>query len=62
MNKTFRAVAGAFHKGMFPKLRGISLTPEPEACALYTVQDMLMKDHNTLIPVRLPPLGNATIN
>jgi hypothetical protein len=25
--------------------------PEPEACALFTVQDMVCKDHRVLIPV-----------
>lgn len=47
---------GAFNKRTFKTLRDISLTSEPEACALYTVQDMLMKDYNSLIPVRLPLL------
>lgn len=38
---------------MFPTLRDIFFTSEPEACALYTVQDMLMKDRNSLIPVSI---------
>jgi hypothetical protein len=50
MNKTYRAVIGAFPKAIFPTLRDISFTSEPEAWALYTVQDMLKNDHNTLIP------------
>ncbi|KAF4625147.1 hypothetical protein G7Y89_g13022 [Cudoniella acicularis] len=49
-NKTFRAINGALSKNMFPTLRDIFSTSEPEACALYTVQDMLQKDHNSLIP------------
>jgi|HubBroStandDraft_4_1064222.scaffolds.fasta_scaffold2920041_1 hypothetical protein len=53
---------GAFHRGMFPTLRNIFLISEPEACALYTIQDMLLKDRNTLIPVRLPPLLNVTVS
>ncbi|KAI0127153.1 hypothetical protein BJ170DRAFT_363890 [Xylariales sp. AK1849] len=50
MNKTFRAVRGALPRRMFPTLRDISFTPEPEACALYTVQDLLVQDHFPLIP------------
>jgi hypothetical protein len=55
MNKTFRAVMGAFPPGMFPTLRDVSFISEPEACALYTIQDMLKKNLTTLIKVRLPP-------
>ncbi|KAI9786203.1 MAG: hypothetical protein M1839_007613 [Geoglossum umbratile] len=50
MNKTFRAVVGAFPQGMFPTLRDISFTSEPEACALYTIQDLITNDRNPLIP------------
>jgi len=56
MNNLFRAVVGAFPEGMFPTLRDIYFVPEPEACALYIVQDLIMESHNPLIPVRLPLL------
>ncbi|KAK5653400.1 hypothetical protein OQA88_8885 [Cercophora sp. LCS_1] len=51
LNKTYRAVTGAFSKKMFPTRRNIYLVPEPEACAVFTVQDMLNNSgSNTLIP------------
>ncbi|KAI9868849.1 MAG: hypothetical protein M1813_004700 [Trichoglossum hirsutum] len=50
INKTFRAVLGAFHGGMFPTLRDFYFTSEPEACALYTAQDLVKKDRCPLIP------------
>lgn len=50
MNKTYRAVMGAFHSGMFPTLRNVSFASEPESWALYTIQDMLLKGHDVLIP------------
>ncbi len=45
---------GAFHLGMFPTLRSVSFASEPESWALYTIQDMLQKGHDVLIPVNLP--------
>ncbi|KAI9777865.1 MAG: hypothetical protein M1839_008542 [Geoglossum umbratile] len=50
MNELFRAVVGAFPRGMFPTLRDIYFVPEPEACALYTIQDLTVKDCHSLIP------------
>jgi hypothetical protein len=38
-NKTFKAVEGAFKGAKIPLVRNIFLCSEPEACALYTVQD-----------------------
>jgi hypothetical protein len=55
MNKTYRAVVGAFAKGMFPTLRDISFASEPEAWALYIVQDLVKKGHDILIPVSIHP-------
>lgn len=53
MNKTYRAVMGAFHSGMFPKLRNVSFASEPESWALYTIQHLLQTGHNVLIPVTI---------
>jgi hypothetical protein len=50
MNKTYRAVTGAFRKGMYPTLRDIYFSTEPEACALNTVSELLAQDRHSLIP------------
>ncbi|KUJ12158.1 uncharacterized protein LY89DRAFT_688619 [Mollisia scopiformis] len=50
MNKTFRAAMGAFHSGMFPTIRNVSFASEPESWALYTIQNLLAKGHDVLIP------------
>ncbi|KAI9769806.1 MAG: hypothetical protein M1840_003800 [Geoglossum simile] len=50
INKTYRAVTYAFHRGMFPTLRNFYLTSEPEACALYTAQHLARNDRSPLIP------------
>ncbi|KAF2813601.1 uncharacterized protein BDZ99DRAFT_568759 [Mytilinidion resinicola] len=49
MNKTFRAITGAFQKGMFKTLRDIYFSTEPEACALNTIQELLAADHHCLV-------------
>ncbi|KAF2395573.1 hypothetical protein EJ06DRAFT_268430 [Trichodelitschia bisporula] len=48
-NKTVRAVLGSFTNQMLPLLRNIFVTTEPEACALYTIRDLLGRDLNTLV-------------
>ncbi|KAK3386787.1 hypothetical protein B0H63DRAFT_140781 [Podospora didyma] len=52
INKTYRAVTAAFDKLMFPTRRNIYLVPEPEACAVFTVQDMIAfpAGNQTLVP------------
>ncbi|KAK0705690.1 hypothetical protein B0H67DRAFT_389369 [Lasiosphaeris hirsuta] len=50
LNKTFRATMGAFHKKMFPTRRNVYLVPEPEACAVFTVQDMITSGENNMVP------------
>ena len=62
MNKTYRASVAALPKEMFPTLRDVYLVPEPEACALYTVQEMIKKDRNSLIPVSQNCSCNAIRN
>lgn len=42
---------GAFHKQMFPTLRNVYFVPEPEACALFTVQQLIRNKEDSLIPV-----------
>ena len=57
MNKTYRAVMGAFPSGRFPTLRDIYFTSEPEASALWVVQDLVAKEnwklHKVLHALRL---------
>ncbi|KAK3343427.1 hypothetical protein B0T25DRAFT_464384 [Lasiosphaeria hispida] len=50
LNKTFRATMGAFNKKIFPTRRNIYLVPEPEACAVFTVQDMIVSGENNMVP------------
>ncbi|KAF2866044.1 hypothetical protein BDV95DRAFT_584773 [Massariosphaeria phaeospora] len=50
VNKTYRAVMAAFPKLMYGNVRDVYMTTEPEACALYTVTELLAEQHNTLIP------------
>ncbi len=53
MNKTYRAVLLAFNRELFPKFRNTYFISEPEACALYTVTDLLKKGLiNNLLKVR----------
>jgi hypothetical protein len=40
MNTTYRAVVAAFPNSMFPTLQRVFFTSEPEACALYTIEDL----------------------
>ncbi|KAK3311887.1 hypothetical protein B0H66DRAFT_486708 [Apodospora peruviana] len=49
LNKTFRAVVRSFSKRMFPTRRNIYLVPEPEACAVFTVQDMIAPTSKPLL-------------
>lgn len=49
LNKTYRAIMGAMPQGKFPKLRDVYMISEPEACALYTVRDMIDRERNTLV-------------
>lgn len=44
MNKTYRAVLSAFSRELFPKFRNTFFISEPEACALFTVRDLLKKN------------------
>jgi hypothetical protein len=53
MNKTYRAVMGAFPPGMFPTLRDVHFASEPESCALWVVQDLMLKKKWTLSEVFL---------
>lgn len=53
LNKLYRASMGAFHKQMFPTRRNIYLVPEPEACALFTIQDLISSNEDNLIPVNI---------
>lgn len=48
INATIGAVRGACHKGIFPKIRDFYIVSEPEACALFTVRDMIKEGHNSL--------------
>ena len=50
MNKTYRAVTGAFRNAMYPTLRDIYFSTEPEACALNTVSELLAQDRHSLVP------------
>ncbi|KAM6530471.1 hypothetical protein FALCPG4_008599 [Fusarium falciforme] len=50
LNKLYRAAMGAFHKQMFPTLRNVYFVPEPEACALFTVQQLIRNKEDSLIP------------
>ncbi|KAM5344569.1 hypothetical protein ACJ41O_013104 [Fusarium nematophilum] len=50
LNKLYRAAMGAFHKQLFPTIRNVYLISEPEACALFTVQQLIHKMENNLIP------------
>ncbi|KAI8665736.1 hypothetical protein NCS56_01010700 [Fusarium sp. Ph1] len=50
LNKLYRAAMGAFHKQMFPTLRHVYFVPEPEACALFTVQQLIRNKEDSLIP------------
>ncbi|KAL2679377.1 hypothetical protein Neosp_010151 [[Neocosmospora] mangrovei] len=54
LNKLYRAATGAFHKQMFPTLRHVYFVPEPEACALFTVQQLIRNKEDSLIPVSCP--------
>ncbi|KAH8656646.1 hypothetical protein BGZ60DRAFT_567767 [Tricladium varicosporioides] len=49
LNKTYQVVLGAFNHHLFPRRRHIYLVSEPEACALYILQDSIAKGKNTLI-------------
>lgn len=51
INATITSLRQAFHEGLFPTFRDIFVLPEPEACALFTVDDLLRKNHHVLIPV-----------
>ena len=53
LNKLYRAAMGSFHKKMFPTRRDVYLVTEPEACALFTVQDLISTSEDNLIPVRI---------
>ncbi len=53
MNTTIRCVKAAFFVGMFKKVRNFFVVSEPEACALFTVQDMLQQQHDGLYEVNL---------
>lgn len=53
MNRLYRAAMGAFHKQMFPTLRNVYFVPEPEACALFTVQQLIRSKEDSLIPVSI---------
>jgi hypothetical protein len=44
MNKTYRAVIGAFPVGMFPTLRDVHFASEPESCALWVAHDLLQQN------------------
>ncbi|RSM12109.1 hypothetical protein CEP52_002587 [Fusarium oligoseptatum] len=50
LNRLYRAAMGAFHKQMFPTLRNVYFVPEPEACALFTVQQLIRSKEDSLIP------------
>ena len=50
LNRTFRAVTGAFNHKMFKTRRDIYFVPEPEACAVFTLQDMIASGQSPLIP------------
>lgn len=52
LNKLYQAVMGAFDPVTFPTIRHVYLVSEPEACALYTIQDSVAKGKNSLIVVR----------
>lgn len=53
---------GAFDSFKFSTMRNIFLCPEPEACAVFTVQDMVANGREKLVPVRsLPPAQPPTI-
>jgi len=56
INKTYRAAMGAFDYFKFPTMRNIFLCPEPEACAVFTVQDMVANGQEKLVPVGPPHL------
>ncbi|KAH6665783.1 hypothetical protein B0J14DRAFT_605889 [Halenospora varia] len=49
LNKLYQAVMGAFDPVTFPTIRHVYLVSEPEACALYTIQDSVAKGKNSLI-------------
>jgi hypothetical protein len=51
INATIKAIRGAFHGGRFPNIRDFYIVSEPEACALYTIQDMINKSHDNVVPV-----------
>ncbi len=59
MNHTYRATIGAFPKAMFPTLRNIFFVPEPEACGVFTVQDLDRSKENSLMPVRSPSIAGV---
>ncbi|KAK0706279.1 hypothetical protein B0T26DRAFT_726089 [Lasiosphaeria miniovina] len=51
LNNTYRAVTGAFNKHMFSTRRNVYFVPEPEACAVYTVQQMISEAQGrSLVP------------
>ncbi len=52
----------AFPKGKFPTLRDVSLTSEPEACALYTILELRAKDNVNVIPVSLWGVMRCGVN
>jgi hypothetical protein len=66
MNKTFKAVRGAFSKELFPTREHIYAVSEPEACALFTAQDLIHKERHRQALVRvcfsLPPFTTMTDN
>ncbi|KAK4161201.1 hypothetical protein QBC43DRAFT_244237 [Cladorrhinum sp. PSN259] len=50
LNKTFRAVTSAFSTKLFKTRRNIYFVSEPEACAVFTLQDMIAAGENPLVP------------
>jgi hypothetical protein len=53
LNKLYRATMGSFRKQLFPTRRNVYFISEPEACALFTVQQLIDNKENNLIPVRI---------
>jgi hypothetical protein len=57
MNKTFRAIRGAFSQARFPKIRDFFCVSEPEACAHYTFQMAQLKGAANFRNVSTTELG-----
>ena len=53
LNSLLRAVCGAFNEDILPTRRHIHVVTEPEACALYVIQDVIRSDTTNLRIVSL---------